>query len=81
MPRLSLCPALSCIFIAALVGVGAPLAGCHDFGDVTGSIPGSTSMPTDEARLSAYADELGKRYDRNPGEKIASIESLAPCAR
>ena len=31
-------------------------------------------QPTDEAKLRAYAEELGKRYDRNPGEKTASIE-------
>jgi Flp pilus assembly protein TadD len=57
-----------------LAAVAAPLAGCHDFGDVTGSIPGSTATPTDEAKLRAYADEAGKRYERNPGEKTASIE-------
>lgn len=74
MPRLSLRPAFRALFAAALVGLAAPLAGCHDFGDVTGSISGSTAQPTDEARLRAYADELGKRYDRNPGEKTASIE-------
>ena len=75
MPRLSLRPArLRAAFAAALVCVAAPLAGCHDFGDVTGSIPNSTAMPTNEARLRAYADELGKRYDANPGEKTVSIE-------
>jgi Flp pilus assembly protein TadD len=66
--------ALRALFVAALGGVAAPLAGCHDFGDVTGSIPGSTVIPTDEARLRAYADEAGKRYERNPGEKTVSIE-------
>jgi Flp pilus assembly protein TadD len=75
MPRLSSCPAtLRALFVAWIAAVAAPLAGCHDFGDVTGSIPGSTTMPTDEARLRAYADEAGKRYERNPGEKTASIE-------
>jgi Flp pilus assembly protein TadD len=75
MPRLPFRPALlRALFVAALAGVAAPLAGCHDFGDVTGSIPASGSQPTDEARLRAYAEELGKRYDRNPGEKTASIE-------
>lgn len=75
MPRLSSCPArLRVLFAAALAAVAAPLAGCHDFGDVTGSIPTSTATPTDDARLRAYADELGRRYDRNPGEKTASIE-------
>ena len=75
MPRLSSCPAtLRALFVAWIAAVAAPLAGCHDFGDVTGSIPGSTTTPTDEARLRAYADEAGKRYERNPGEKAASIE-------
>jgi Flp pilus assembly protein TadD len=75
MPRLSFRPALlRALFVAALAAVAAPLAGCHEFGDVTGSIPGPTAPPTDEARLRAYADECGKRYERNPGEKTASIE-------
>jgi Flp pilus assembly protein TadD len=75
MPRLPFRPALMrALLSAALAGSAAPLAGCHDFGDVTGSIPASSSQPTDEARLRAYADELGKRYDRNPGEKTVSIE-------
>jgi Flp pilus assembly protein TadD len=75
MPRLPFRPAaLRALFAAWLAACAAPLAGCHDFGDVTGSIPASTTQPTDEAKLRAYADELGKRYDRNPGEKTASIE-------
>ncbi|HEY3622848.1 MAG TPA: tetratricopeptide repeat protein [Roseiarcus sp.] len=75
MPRLSYRPApLRALFVAALAGVAAPLAGCHDFSDVTGSINGSTARPTDDARLRAYADECQKRYERNPGEKTASIE-------
>jgi Flp pilus assembly protein TadD len=76
MPRLSSRPAfaLRAAFVAAVAAVAAPLAGCHDFGDVTGSISASTTMPTDDAKLRAYADECGKRYERNPGEKTASIE-------
>ena len=75
MPRLSSRPVLlRALFVAALAAVGAPLAGCHDFGDVTGSINGSSAQPTDEAKLRAYADEAGRRYERNPGEKTASIE-------
>ena len=56
--------------------LAALLGGCHDFGDVTGSIGGSTptAMPTDEAKLRAYAEDLGKRYERDPGAKAASIE-------
>ena len=75
MPRLSLSPVLlRALFAAALAAAAAPLGACHDFGDVTGSIPASSPMPTDEARLRAYVDECGKRYERNPGEKTASIE-------
>jgi Flp pilus assembly protein TadD len=76
MPRLTSRSgfALRALFVAALTGAAAPLAGCQDFGDVTGSIAGSTAMPTDEAKLRAYADNWGKRYERDPGEKTASIE-------
>ena len=75
MPRLSPRPALLRALLAvAVAGVAAPLAACHDFGDVTGSISGPASMPANEARLRAYADECQKRYDSNPGEKTASIE-------
>lgn len=75
MPSLSSRPALlRAALVAAIMGVAAPLSACHDFGDVTGSIPASTSMPANEARLRAYADECQRRYDSNPGEKTASIE-------
>jgi Flp pilus assembly protein TadD len=75
MPLLSPCPAcLRALFLAAVAAAAAPLAGCHDFGDVTGSIPGSAGQPADEARLRAYAEQCGERYNRNPGEKTASIE-------
>ena len=62
------------MFAAAVSLVTTPLPGCRDFGDVTGSIPASTAMPADVTKLRAYADDCGKRYERNPGEKIASIE-------
>ncbi len=65
---------LSALGLAALVAAAAPLGGCHDFGDVTGSIAGTQQpLPTNEADLRAYADTWGKRYDSNPGEKVASI--------
>ena len=65
-----------CRFALALVvaAAAAPLAACHDFGDVTGSIGASRTPPADETKLRAYADDCGKRYERNPGEKVASIE-------
>jgi Flp pilus assembly protein TadD len=59
---------------AAIAALAAPLAACHDFGDVTGSIGPSTVPLADESKLRAYADDCGKRYERNPGEKVASIE-------
>jgi Flp pilus assembly protein TadD len=78
MPRSRYSPclavALRVLMTAAAAAGAALLAGCQEFGDVTGSISGSTAMPTDEAKLRAYADDCGKRYERNPGEKIASIE-------
>jgi Flp pilus assembly protein TadD len=75
MPRFSCRSALlRALFVAVLAAIAAPLAGCHEFGDVTGSIPGATATPTDDSKLRAYADEAGKRYERNPGEKTASIE-------
>jgi len=71
-PRLAL--ALRGFAVLALAGASAPLGGCNDFGDVTGSISGATAPPSDEAKLRAYAEECGRRYERNPGEKTASIE-------
>ncbi len=65
---------LSALALFALVAAASPLSGCRDMGDVTGSIAGTQqALPTNEAELRAYADDWGKRYDRNPGEKIASI--------
>src|SRR5580692_10643873 len=75
MPRLLSRPALlRATFAAALAALAAPLAGCQDFGDVTGSIPASTTTPADDSKFRAYAEEAGKRYERNPGEKTVSIE-------
>jgi Flp pilus assembly protein TadD len=65
---------LRAVLAACLAAIAAPLSGCKDFGDVTGSIRGSASQPTDEAKLRAYADECQKRYEHSPGEKTASIE-------
>jgi Flp pilus assembly protein TadD len=58
----------------ALALSAAPLGGCRDFGDVTGSIAGSRqAMPTDDAALREYANHWSHVYDKNPGEKYASI--------
>ena len=57
----------------ALLGAGA-IAGCRDMGDITGSIgPGPGAMPSDPQQLRDYADQLGHRYDANPGQKSVSI--------
>ncbi len=72
--RRRLAVALRALAAAALAVGAAALGGCHDFGDVTGSIAASTAMPTDQTRLRAYADQCGKLYERNPGEKTVSID-------
>ena len=60
--------------LAVLVGALGPLGGCRDMGDITGSIGGHDQvLPSSEEDLRAYADKWGKRYDANPGEKVASI--------
>jgi Flp pilus assembly protein TadD len=65
---------LSGVAFVILAAAGTPLSGCEDMVDVAGSIAGPASaMPTSGADLRAYADEWGKRYDRDPGEKTASI--------
>jgi Flp pilus assembly protein TadD len=65
---------LGALAVIALAAAAAPLEGCRDFGDVTGSIAGAQQpLPTGDAALRAYADEWGKRYDQNPGAKVASI--------
>jgi Flp pilus assembly protein TadD len=58
----------------ALAVATTQVGGCRDFGDVTGSIGASPTLPADEVKLRAYAEDWGKRYERDPGEKTASIE-------
>jgi len=53
--------------------MAAALAACQNFGDVTGSVAGSPRMPASAAELRAYAEGARTRYERNPGEKTASI--------
>src|SRR5260370_15105491 len=63
-----------CLVAAALVTVAGALGGCDMTGDVTGSIdPKNGSPPTSREGLRAYADLWAKRYDADPGEKVASI--------
>jgi Flp pilus assembly protein TadD len=65
---------LSAVGFLALALAAVPLGGCHDLGDITGSIAGTQqALPTNDVALRAYADDWGKRYDRDPGAKVASI--------
>lgn len=60
---------------AALAATLALLGGCHDGGDITGSInSGAATAPMSQADLRAEATALGKRYDSDPGGKAISIE-------
>ena len=67
-------PPLRALAVVAVTMAAAALAGCQDFGDVTGPIRASPAMPADEAQLRAYAEGCRNRYERNPGEKSASID-------
>jgi Flp pilus assembly protein TadD len=59
---------------AVLLLALAALGGCRDRGDVTGSIASaSQTLPTSDAELRAYAENWGRKYDANPGEKYVSI--------
>ena len=67
-------PWLSAVALLALGAAAAPLGGCRDASDVTGSIAEThQALPTGDAALRVYADDWGKRYDANPGDKVASI--------
>jgi Flp pilus assembly protein TadD len=64
--------------LALCMGLLLPLGGCHSFDDVTGSIGSSSSsasaaLPSGDEALRAYAERWGKKYDANPGEKVASM--------
>jgi Flp pilus assembly protein TadD len=76
MPHIPNASRAARVLIAAfLLAVAASgLAGCHQFGDVTGSIAASPKMPSDDRQLRAYAHETQRRYEANPGEKTASID-------
>jgi Flp pilus assembly protein TadD len=66
-------PRLIAVALAALV-VG--LSGCNktSFSDVTGSIGASSAaLPTDEGALRQFAEEWGRRYDRNPKDKMTAM--------
>jgi Flp pilus assembly protein TadD len=58
----------------ALVLAGGMLGGCETFGDTTGAIRPAAAAPSTETDLRAYAEAARARYERNPGEKAASIE-------
>ncbi len=60
---------------AALALAALALGGCDSFGDRTGSIrPATAAAPAADADLRAYAEACRDRYERNPGEKAASID-------
>jgi Flp pilus assembly protein TadD len=66
---------LTSVALAVLAIAGPSLGGCEDMTDLTtGSIarPAKTP-PSGDADLRASVDEWAARYDRDPGEKIASI--------
>jgi Flp pilus assembly protein TadD len=58
---------------AAISAAAASLCGCHDFGDVTGSIPSTATTAGSDAGLRAYAEACQRGYEANPGEKQVSI--------
>jgi Flp pilus assembly protein TadD len=62
--------------VAALALAAAALSGCGSFGDRTGSVrpAGAAAAPSSEEDLRAYAEASRARYERNPGEKTASID-------
>lgn len=60
---------------ALLLGSFVALGGCYyDVDEVTGSINSApTAAPATDTDWRAYAEDWGKRYDANPGDKVASI--------
>ncbi len=62
---------LSAFLLAALLG----LTGCNktSFTDVTGSISAPTALPSDEGALRQFSEEWGRRYERNPKDKMAAM--------
>ncbi|HYC24441.1 MAG TPA: tetratricopeptide repeat protein [Roseiarcus sp.] len=59
---------------ALIFGTLVVLGGCRGSDDVTGSIGAASSgLPTGDSDLRAYADTWAKRYEANPGEKVASM--------
>ncbi|MBV9219997.1 MAG: tetratricopeptide repeat protein [Methylobacteriaceae bacterium] len=50
------------------------LGGCVSVGDVTGSTsPASSELPRGDAALRSYADEWGRKFEANPGDRTASL--------
>jgi Flp pilus assembly protein TadD len=73
LPQAARPPLVRAAFLVALAALG----GCRDTGEVTGAIPASQALPTSDADLRAYAEEVGRKYDANPGEKAISIQYAA----
>ena len=75
MPQLRNARRLLAVSAAVILTAAAgSLAACQNFGDVTGSIGATGKAPASNAQLRAYADAAQKRYERNAGEKTASID-------
>ncbi len=65
---------LRCAAVLAIALSAAPLTGCRDNGDITGSIgEAQQPLPSGDTALRVYTDSWGARYDADPGSKLASI--------
>ncbi|MGE5369293.1 MAG: tetratricopeptide repeat protein [Chloroflexota bacterium] len=75
MTKSLLCSSRLCAiwFTGALALLGLPGCNKSSLGDVTGSIGRSASLPSDEASLRRYSEQLGQRYERNPKDRAAAI--------
>jgi len=62
------------IALVAVAVAAASLGGCGHFGDFASPTAAAAEpAPTGDDQWRAYADEWGKRYEQNPGDKTASI--------
>ena len=62
------------VALVTLAIAAASLGGCVDLLGLPGpSVAAEQTPPTGSDQWRAYADEWGKRYDQNPGDKTASI--------
>jgi Flp pilus assembly protein TadD len=65
---------LSSSALVLLAAMALSLGGCEELIETTGSIAAPANpKPTSDANMRAEADELGRRYNSDPGDKSASI--------